>query len=103
NTYTHAYEQAPVYYVTQGDANKAGEPNARSQARRFGEAPARVSTGGWASREGSASGLLPTRTPMMECFAAGTLVWKQSGPTPIEQIRVGDMVLAKHPTTGELA
>lgn len=103
NTYTHAYEQAPVYYVTQGDAKKAGEPNAPSQARRFGEAPVRVSTGGWASREGSASGLLPTRTPMMECFAAGTLVWKQSGPTPIEQIRIGDMVLAKHPATGELA
>lgn len=37
------------------------------------------------------------------CFAAGTLVWKQSGPTPIEQIRVGDMVLAQRPETGELA
>jgi hypothetical protein len=40
---------------------------------------------------------------LYECFAAGTLVWKQSGPTPIEQIRIGDMVLAQHPTTGELA
>lgn len=38
-----------------------------------------------------------------ECFAPGTLVWKQSGPTPIEQIRVGDMVLSQHPSTGELA
>jgi len=38
-----------------------------------------------------------------ECFAAGTLVWKQSGPTPIEQVRIGDLVLAQHPTTGELA
>ncbi|WP_428306780.1 polymorphic toxin-type HINT domain-containing protein [Lacipirellula sp.] len=36
------------------------------------------------------------------CFAPDTLVWKQSGPTPIELIRVGDLVLAKHPTTGEL-
>jgi hypothetical protein len=41
--------------------------------------------------------------PTTSCFAPGTLVWKQSGPTPIEQIRVGDMVLAQHPTTGELA
>jgi hypothetical protein len=43
----------------------------------------------------------PVRT--MSCFAPGTIVWRQSGPTPIEQIRVGDMVLAQHPTTGELA
>ena len=37
------------------------------------------------------------------CFAPGTIVWKNSGPTPIEHIRVGDMVLAQHPATGELA
>lgn len=44
------------------------------------------------------------KTPRtMSCFAPGTIVWKKSGPTPIEQIRVGDMVLAQHPTTGELA
>ncbi len=36
------------------------------------------------------------------CFAPGTIVWKNSGPTPIEHIRVGDMVLAQHPETGEL-
>jgi hypothetical protein len=36
------------------------------------------------------------------CFAPDTLVWKQSGPTPIEHIRVGDLVLGQHPTTGEL-
>lgn len=41
--------------------------------------------------------------PPCECFAPGTLVWRQSGPTPIEQIRVGDMVLSQHPSTGELA
>lgn len=38
-----------------------------------------------------------------ECFAPGTLVWKQAGPTPIEHIRVGDLVLSQHTTTGELA
>lgn len=36
------------------------------------------------------------------CFAPDTIVWRQSGPTPIELIRIGDLVLAKHPTTGEL-
>ncbi|WP_172992299.1 polymorphic toxin-type HINT domain-containing protein [Lacipirellula parvula] len=44
-------------------------------------------------------------SPQMQhcaCFAPDTLVWKQSGPTPIELVRVGDLVLAKHPTTGEL-
>jgi hypothetical protein len=38
-----------------------------------------------------------------ECFAPGTPVWTQAGPTPIEQIGIGDMVLAQHPTTGELS
>jgi hypothetical protein len=37
------------------------------------------------------------------CFALGTLVWTQAGPRAIEEIAVGDMVLAQHPTTGELA
>jgi hypothetical protein len=37
------------------------------------------------------------------CFKAGTPVWTQAGPAPIEQIVPGDMVLAQHPTTGELA
>lgn len=46
---------------------------------------------------------IPEPPPMTSCFAPGTLVWKPSGPTPIEQIRAGDLVLAQHPTTGELA
>jgi hypothetical protein len=45
----------------------------------------------------------PPTTAACECFAPGTLVWTQSGPLPIEQIGVGDMVLAQNPTTGELA
>jgi hypothetical protein len=36
------------------------------------------------------------------CFAPGTPVWTKAGVVPIEQVRVGDMVLAQHPTTGEL-
>lgn len=36
------------------------------------------------------------------CFAAGTLVWTASGLVPIEQVRVGDFVLAKDEATGEL-
>ena len=41
--------------------------------------------------------------PTMSCFAAGTPVWTQAGLRPIEQIVVGDMVLAQNPATGELA
>ncbi len=37
------------------------------------------------------------------CFVAGTLVWTQSGPVPIESIRVGDFVLSQDPDTGRLA
>ena len=39
----------------------------------------------------------------MDCLAAGTLVWTDAGPAPIEQIRVGDLVLAQDPESGELA
>ncbi len=42
--------------------------------------------------------------PVMEsCFAAGTPVWTVDGPRPIEQIAVGDLVLAQNVDTGELA
>ena len=39
----------------------------------------------------------------MACFAPGTPVWTITGPMPIEQVRVGDRVLAQDPATGELA
>jgi len=42
----------------------------------------------------------PTR---MDCLAAGTLVWTDAGPVAIEQVRVGDLVLAQDPESGELA
>ncbi len=37
-----------------------------------------------------------------ECFVAGTPVWTQAGPRPIELIEPGDMVLAQNPESGEL-
>jgi len=37
------------------------------------------------------------------CFAAGTLVWTQAGPQPIETIVPGDIMLSQNPATGELA
>ncbi len=43
----------------------------------------------------------PSRT--FECFVAGTPVWTETGPMPIEEVAVGDWVLAQDPTTGELA
>jgi hypothetical protein len=85
NTYTHAYEQAPRYI--EGDMRA---PEGMELA---------ISDNPFPSNGSSGMGSAMT----FECFAAGTLVWKQSGPTPIEQIRTGDMVLAKHPATGELA
>jgi hypothetical protein len=39
----------------------------------------------------------------VSCFSPGTPVWTEAGAVPIEKIAVGDMVLAQHPTTGELA
>lgn len=38
-----------------------------------------------------------------ECLAAGTMISTAKGPWEIEKIRVGDLVLAQHPETGELA
>lgn len=62
------------------------------------------------------SGLLPTnsgnddgdsgssRPPRrMDCLAAGTLVWTDRGPEAVESVRVGDLVLAQDPQSGELA
>lgn len=37
------------------------------------------------------------------CFAAGTPVWTETGPCPIDEIRPGDRVLSQHAATGELA
>ena len=37
------------------------------------------------------------------CFVAGTLVWTDKGQIPIEQIKVGDMVLSQPEAGGELA
>lgn len=41
---------------------------------------------------------LADRNPAQEpgCFVAGTLVHTQEGLRPIEQIKVGDLVLSKH-------
>ncbi len=36
------------------------------------------------------------------CFAKGTKVWTLTGPLAIEEIRVGDRVLAEDPLSGEL-
>jgi hypothetical protein len=56
---------------------------------------------------------LPTGGPGMElasvetvgvdCLAAGTPIWTTRGYTPIEKIIPGDLVLAQHPESGELA
>jgi hypothetical protein len=42
-------------------------------------------------------------SPPPSCFGKGTLVWTLSGAKPVEEIKIGDRVLAQHPETGELA
>jgi hypothetical protein len=54
-------------------------------------------------RYARASSLLPFRTMPFDCLVAGTPVWTIAGPTPVEQLQPGDMVLSQHPETGELA
>ena len=39
----------------------------------------------------------------LDCLAAGTMIWTSNGMTPVEELRVGDMVLAQNVETGELA
>ena len=106
-TYTTVFEQAPELPVMQGDLRKSQtvtegrqrEPR-RENLSRVAESPP---SAGWL--RDALNPRVPTPRPRpisYECFAPGTLVWKQSGPTPIERIRVGDMVLSQHPTTGEL-
>ncbi len=56
------------------------------------------------SGEGGGSGTGTSRgPPTCDCLAGGTLVWTLTGPQPIQEILAGDMVLAQHPETGELA
>lgn len=45
---------------------------------------------------------VPERRPC-ECLVAGTPVWTDRGFVAVEEIQIGDLVLAKHPATGELA
>jgi hypothetical protein len=52
---------------------------------------------------GSGFGSTPDYRLTFECLVAGTPVWTESGFRPIEQIRVGDLVLAQDPQSGELA
>ena len=39
----------------------------------------------------------------LDCLAAGTPVWTAMGRTSVEEVQVGDLVLAQNPDTGELA
>jgi hypothetical protein len=44
-----------------------------------------------------------TEPSTSSCFMTGTPVWTHEGLRPIETIVVGDLVLAQHPVTGEVA
>jgi hypothetical protein len=45
---------------------------------------------------------IPNPSPRLECLVAGTPVWTESGPVPVEQVRVGDRVIACDCETGEI-
>jgi hypothetical protein len=45
----------------------------------------------------------PLRIRYMSCFVAGTQVSTSTGPMPIEQVQIGEFVLAQDIETGELA
>jgi hypothetical protein len=67
--------------------------------------PSRTTGGGSTQTEPRRRRVSNRRVPLqaLDCLAAGTPVWTAKGPLEIEQIRVGDLVLAQHPETGELA
>jgi RHS repeat-associated protein len=53
-------------------------------------------------------GFVPSRNPVLAsmpcaCFAAGTSVETDKGPRDIETLRIGDVVVARDPLTGETA
>jgi hypothetical protein len=41
--------------------------------------------------------------PPHSCFARGTQIWTLTGLAPIEEVKIGDRVLAQNPESGELA
>ncbi len=52
--------------------------------------------------EGAATGAVTGGMNSPHCFVAGTLVCTIDGEVPIEDIEVGDYVLAENPDTGEI-
>ena len=72
-------------------------------AKTASEAVAIVAREGIEEAIQSATGLpIPIKLKGGECFAAGTLVITSSGLMPIEDIEVGDFVLSRDETTGEV-
>ena len=51
---------------------------------------------------GAIGGAVTGGTNSQHCFVAGTLVCTIDGEVPIEDIEVGDYVLAENPDTGEV-
>src|SRR4029079_19284193 len=51
----------------------------------------------------SAPQLTPVSSSQTECLVAGTQIWTDRGLLPIETVQVGDLVLSRHPESGELA
>lgn len=55
------------------------------------------------SEDVESAGEMPFLLRGHSCFRKGTLVWNEQGRVPIESLRIGDLVVAQNPETGELA
>jgi hypothetical protein len=79
------------------DGDKSTDGRYHAAVHVYQDAQPAIASGG---RTGTSSSPLPRRA---DCFVAGTPVWTIAGPQPIEEIRVGDLVLSQNVQTGELA
>jgi hypothetical protein len=99
-TSVYAYPQLrPMYVVEEGGGDATPSTEGGSVAR--SPEPA------WRNPARQRADLLRSTQAVgvrtCECFVPGTPVWTPRGKRPIESIGVGDLVLAQHPETGELA
>lgn len=79
------------------DGDKSTEARYHTAVQVYQDAEPVITGGG-----PTGTGASPRRR-RIDCFVAGTPVWTIAGVQPIEEIRVGDLVLSQDVRTGELA
>jgi hypothetical protein len=96
--FVYFYPQAPVRYYQPASKRANFAPRPEPWAPRTITS---IMSREMAAQKGGAVTI--NLTPWRSCFIPGTPVWTQAGPVPIEEIVLGDMVLAQSPWTGEIA